>query len=122
MIVHLDWCKEEKIMPLYMIQASFTSEAWATMLKNPQDRTSAVKDAVERLGGKLHGAWPSFGEYDGVDIIEMPDNVSAASIAMAFAAGGALSSIKTTPLLTFEEGVKAMRKTSKTGYKPPKLK
>ena len=48
----------------------------------------------------------------------MPDNVSAAGIAMAFASGGACKSVKTTPLLTVEEGVEAMKKAGKTGYRP----
>ena len=47
----------------------------------------------------------------------MPDNVNAAAIAMAFAAGGACKAIKTTPLLTIAEGVEAMKKASTTGYR-----
>jgi hypothetical protein len=36
------------------------------------------------------------------------------------AAGGALKSSTTTPLMTFEEGVEAMKKGGKAGYRPPK--
>jgi hypothetical protein len=48
----------------------------------------------------------------------MPDNVSAAAFALAIAAGGACKNVKTTPLLTAEEGIKAMKKAGGSGYKP----
>jgi hypothetical protein len=50
----------------------------------------------------------------------MPDNITAAAIAMSFAAGGAVKALKTTPLLTWSEGIKAMRKATKSGYRPPR--
>jgi hypothetical protein len=42
-----------------------------------------------------------------------------AAFALAAAAGGALKAVKTTPLMTIEEGIEAMRKASGTGYRPP---
>jgi uncharacterized protein with GYD domain len=54
-----------------------------------------------------------------VGIVETPDNVSMAAMALAVAAGGAGKAIKTTPLMTIEEGIEAMRKASGTGYRPP---
>jgi len=49
----------------------------------------------------------------------MPDNVSAAAFSMAASAGGALKAIKTTPLLTVQEGIEAMRKAADVEYRPP---
>ena len=40
----------------------------------------------------------------------MPENTDAAAFAMAVAASGAVKTIKTTPLLSVEEGIEAMRK------------
>ena len=54
--------------------------------------------------------WLSFGDYDVVSIIDLPDNVSAAALSIAASASGAIKSIKTTPLMTTEEGVRAMEK------------
>jgi hypothetical protein len=48
----------------------------------------------------------------------MPNNASAAAFALAIAAGGACKSVKTTPLLTVEEGMAAMKKAGNSGYKP----
>ena len=107
-------------MPYYLFQASYTSEAVAALCKKPRNRESAIRAAVENLGGKLEGAWMAFGDYDVVTIVNMPNNVSAAALSMAVAAGGALKSAKTTPLLKFSEGVAALKKAGRSGYRPPK--
>ena len=106
-------------MAYYLVQATYTAEAIASMVKAPQNRAVAVRVAVEKLGGRVEGFWFAFGEYDTVEIIQLPDNVSAAAFSMAVSAGGALKAIKTTPLLTMDESVAAMRKAPETGYRPP---
>jgi uncharacterized protein with GYD domain len=105
-------------MAHFLLQVGYTPEAWAAMLKNPQDRSKAVQGAVEALGGKMERFWMAFGDYDIVGIVQMPDAVSAAAFSMAVAAGGACRAVKTTPLLTTEEGVSAMKKAATCGYKP----
>ena len=106
-------------MASYMVQVAYTPEAWASLVKSPQNRLEAVRPAVENLGGKVEGSWLSFGEYDAVIIAQMPDQVSAAALSIAFAAGGALKACKTTPLMSAEEGLEAMKKASGAGYRPP---
>ncbi len=106
-------------MAHYLVQVAFTAEAWAAMVKNPQNREEAVRPVVERLGGTIQSAYWAFGEYDIAAIFQMPDNVSAAAISMAFSAGGAAKAVKSTPLMTMEEGVEAMRKAAEAGYRPP---
>jgi uncharacterized protein with GYD domain len=88
------------------------------MIKQPQDRAEAVRKTVERLGGKVGAFWMTFGDYDLVGVLEMPDNASAAAFAIAVAAGGACKDVKTTPLLSIAEGMEAMKKAGSSGYKP----
>lgn len=107
-------------MPFYLVQASYATQATAAMVKKPQDRAAAVQPLIERMGGKLHGLWLAFGEYDIVGIVEMPDNVSAAAFSMAIGASGGMSAYRTTPLLAMPEAVKAMKKAGGVGYQPPK--
>jgi uncharacterized protein with GYD domain len=107
-------------MAHFLLQVAYTSEAWATLVQNPQDRIGVVSKAIENLGGRLTGGWLSFGEYDTVAILEAPDNVAAAAFSMAVAAGGACKSVKTTPLLSVAEGLAAMAKAGTLGYAPPK--
>ncbi len=106
-------------MASYLLQASYTPETWRTLLKKPEDRTKALRPVIEKLGGSLKGAWFAFGDYDVVLLLEMPDNVSAAAFAVAGAAGGAVQSIKTTPLLEMAEGLGALKRAAECGYRPP---
>jgi uncharacterized protein with GYD domain len=105
-------------MPHYLCQISYTTEGWAALLKKPANRIEAVRPAIEKLGGKIEGAWFAFGESDLIVILDMPDNTSAASFAIACAGGGAVKSYKTTPLLSIEDGIEALRRGAKSGYKP----
>lgn len=105
-------------MAVFLFEVSYTPEAWTEMVRNPQDRAQAVRDAAERLGGKIGTFWASLGEYDLVGIISMPDIASAAAFAMAVSAGGACKAVKTTPLLTMHEGMEAMAKAASCGYEP----
>jgi uncharacterized protein with GYD domain len=107
-------------MASYLFQVSYTPEAWGKLIKKPQDRAGLVSKAIADLGGKLHSIWYAFGDYDVIGIFEMPGNIEAAAFAAAAAAGGALRAVKTTPLLTAEEGAQALKKAASCGYKPPK--
>jgi uncharacterized protein with GYD domain len=105
-------------MPFYLVQASYTPEAWAKLASDPTNRIEQVRPAMEKAGIKLVCSYLAFGEEDIVLIAEAPDNVTAAGLAIDFAAGGSLRSVKTTPLLTWEEGVAAMRKAGEITYEP----
>ncbi len=107
-------------MPHYLIQAAYTSDAWATMIKNPADRGAALGKLVEKLGGKVQAFYFCFGEYDVVSIVELPDNGASVSAALAAVAAGHLKNLRTTPLLTNEETMKAMKKAGTLSYAPPK--
>lgn len=104
-------------MATFLLQVSYTAEALAKFVENPQDRTDVVRRTVEKLGGTLNGLWLSFGDYDGVAVLEMPDNTSAAAFALAAGAGGACKAVKTTSLLSPAEGMAAMKKAGASGYK-----
>ncbi len=107
-------------MAYYLVQVAYASEAVAAMVKNPQNRLEAVRPVVEGLGGKMENARLAFGEYDAVAICQMPNNISAAAFSMAVSASGTVKAFKTTPLMTMEEGMEAMRKAAGAGYRPPK--
>jgi uncharacterized protein with GYD domain len=106
-------------MPLYLSKFSYTPETWARLIANPEDRRVAAQEYIESVGGKLHGFWYAFGEHDGYNLWEAPDNVSVAAVALAIGAGGALSSIETTVLMSVEETIEALRKAEQVRYRPP---
>src|SRR5262245_53457939 len=105
-------------MPHYLHQVAYTSESWKALVAQPQNRVEVVSHAIEKLGGKVVAGFFAFGEYDIIVITEMPDSISAAAIAIAFAAGGACKSVQTTPLLTPEEALQALKKAGESGYRP----
>lgn len=107
-------------MPKYLLQASYTSEAWAAQIENQEDRITRIRPIIERLGGKLECAFYAFGECDIIAILDFPNNVNAAAWAIAGAASGGVRSVRTTPLLTMEEGIAAMQKAAVSGYEPPR--
>jgi uncharacterized protein with GYD domain len=106
-------------MPLYLTRFRYTPATWAKLMKNPEDRRIAAKQYIESVGGKLHGFWYAFGEHDGYNLWEAPDNVSMAATAIAVGSGGALSSCETTVLLTVEDTLAALQKASAIQYRPP---
>ena len=61
----------------------------------------------------------AFGDYDSIAILQMPDNIAAASLSMALMASGVFKKIKTSSLITWDDGVEAMKKAKKVAYQPP---
>ena len=97
-------------MPLYMTQFSYTSEAWAALARNPEDRSTVLGELIENLGGRLIAFYYSFGEYDGVFIYEAPDESTAATAILAAISPGHVKTVKTTTLLTVEDTMEALRR------------
>ena len=106
-------------MPLYMTQVGYTSEAWAALTRNPEDRSEAFGGLAQTMGGRILSFYNSFGEYDVVVIYEAPDQSTAAAIEVAARAPGHLTAVKTTALLSAEEGTEAMRKAGEAEHRAP---
>jgi uncharacterized protein with GYD domain len=106
-------------MAMYLTRFKYTPETWARLIQNPEDRRNAARSYIESVGGKLHGFWYSFGEHDGWNLWEAPDNVSMAAVALAIGSGAALSSLETTVLLSVEELMEALKKAKSVRYRPP---
>lgn len=108
-------------MPFYMQRFKFAASSLKALVDKPNDRRDAAKRLIEAHGGKLRDYFLSFGEYDVLVIAEYPDNASATAASMTVGATNAFSGGATTPLMTMEEAVVAMKKANKAkgAYKPP---
>jgi uncharacterized protein with GYD domain len=106
-------------MALYLTKFSYTPETWGRLIGNPEDRRAAAQAYIESVGGTLHGFWYAFGEYDGYNLWEAPDNVSMAAVALAIGGGGALSSINTIVLMSVEDTLEALKKAGQIRYRAP---
>ncbi len=106
-------------MAYYLWQIGYTSAAWATQVKNPQNRLEVVRPVAEKLGGRIVDAWFAFGDYDIVVIVEMPDNKSMGALVLAATSAGHLSASKTTVLMPIDEGLASMRAAGAIAYPGP---
>jgi uncharacterized protein with GYD domain len=104
-------------MPKYLVQASYTNEGVkGVQSAGGSSRVEAVSAALESVGGSLESFYFGFGDHDAYVTADLPDNESAAALAISVnASGGAI--VKTTVLLTPEE-VDAAAKRS-VGYRAP---
>ena len=104
-------------MPKYMIQASYTVQGIEGLMKDSASgRRADVQAAVNSLGGKVDAFYYAFGADDAVIIMDLPDNVAAAALALTTSGKGAVR-VRTTPLLTVEEVDRALE--IQTKYRAP---
>ena len=107
-------------MPLYLYRFRYTAEAWTALIEHPQDRRDMLASKLfGAFGGRLQGFWYSFGDQDGYALVELPDNVTAAAAAVAVTSTGSFSSLKTTVLITVDEMIEAIEKSSQFAYTKP---
>jgi uncharacterized protein with GYD domain len=109
--------KGERVMPKYLVQASYTADGAKGLLKDGgSKRRAAAKTLIESLGGKIECFYFAFGKTDVVAIADFPDSVSAAAASLTLSASGAVAG-QVTVLLTPEELDQATKKSGK--YTPP---
>ena len=82
-------------MPTYVSLFRYKDDALKGMIAKPSDREAAVRELAEAVGGRLHGMYLLFGQYDGVVIGEFPDSRAAAAVMVAVGGSGAVSHLET---------------------------
>ena len=104
-------------MAKYLFEARYTTEgAKGVAREGGTGRRAAVAKMTEGLGGKLEAFYYAFGDVDAYVIVDLPDNVSAAAVALAVNQAGA-ATVKTVVLITPEDMDKAGKKT--VDYRAP---
>ena len=106
-------------MPLYLSRFSYTPETWARLIGNPEDAERPLTCTSSRSVGSSTGSGTPSAHTMATTYREALDNVSMAAVAPAISAGGALSSLETTVLLTVDETMDALRKAQQVQYRPP---
>ena len=104
-------------MAKYLVQGNYVGEGIKGVLKEGgTSRRAALEKAVKSLGGTAEAFYYAFGDSDAYLIADLPDNASAAALALMMNASGTVV-VKTTVLMTPEELDAAARKTP--NYRPP---
>jgi uncharacterized protein with GYD domain len=92
----------------FMLQGRYTQGAIKNLMAKPEDRSKAAAAVAKACGGTLLQYYMSLGKYDFMAVMEFPDVEAATACSMAVAAGGHVSDMTTTKLLTPAEAMKAM--------------
>jgi len=104
-------------MPKYLVQASYVGDGVQGLRKEGGSaRQDALEKACSSVGGKLEAFYFAFGDTDVLAIVDLPDNATAAGVALLVASSGKVS-IKTTVLLTPQEVDSAVKGGGE--YRPP---
>ena len=104
-------------MPKFLIEASYSTDGVkGVQSAGGTSRRDAVAQVAESVGGSLESFYFAFGDSDAFVVVDLPDNESAAAVALTVNATGAVT-VKTVVLLTPDE-VDAAAKRS-VDYRPP---
>jgi uncharacterized protein with GYD domain len=108
-------------MAQFLFQVAYTSDSWKTQVRDQGNVLDRIQPLLKACNGRADSCFYAFGDYDLVLIADFPSGEEAAAFSLAANAGGSLRTIKTTPLLTVEQGLAAMRRASEAGksYVPP---
>lgn len=88
-------------MALYLMLTSLTEKGRQTLNANPA-RLREVNRDVEALGAKVLHQWASLGEYDFVNVVEAPDELTMARLSLELGARGSVK-FQTLPLLQVDD-------------------
>ena len=93
-------------MPLYLMLTTLTEKGVQTLNSNP-GRLREVNRDVEELGARVLHQWASLGEYDFVNVIEAPDDLTLAKLSLRLAARGSVK-IESLPLVPIDDFLAAL--------------
>lgn len=97
-------------MAKFLFEAKYSSEGIKGLVKDGGSaRRAAIEKATAALGGRLESFHFAFGGVDAYVISELPDNATAAAMALAVGQSG-LASVRTVVLMTPEEVDGAVKK------------
>lgn len=74
-------------MPTYVTLLNYTEQGISTVESSP-NRIESAKELAEELGGEFQAFYLTFGQYDGVAILDFPDDETAAEYALTIGKAG----------------------------------
>ena len=88
-------------MPTYLMLTTLTEKGVQTLHANPA-RLAEVNRDVEEMGAKVLHQWAALGEYDFVNIVEAPDDLTMANLSVKLGARGSVK-FETLTLVPVDE-------------------
>ena len=94
-------------MSHYILLVKWTEQGLSKIKESPERYTSFTESVV-KAGGKVGGAYYTFGKYDVVIIIEAPNDEAVMSMMLKVGSAGNVRT-KTLKAFTAEEGMKIIK-------------
>ena len=94
-------------MPTFIMLTRLTPEGVQTVKNNPA-RIQEVNREIESLGAEVKAQWATLGEYDFVNVVEAPDNLTIARISATLASRGTVR-IVTLPAIPIDEFIAGLQ-------------
>lgn len=88
-------------MPTYLMLTTLTEKGVQTLHANPA-RLAEVNRDVEEMGAKVLHQWAALGEYDFVNIVEAPNDLTIAKVSIALGARGS-AKLESLPLIPVDD-------------------
>jgi uncharacterized protein with GYD domain len=98
-------------MSFYLILWNFTDQGIKNVKESPK-RADDFKSKLENAGGKLVDTYYTFGKYDGVSIIEVPNNEILMSCLLSIGSQGNARTV-TLKAFTYADATKIIGSTEK---------
>ena len=109
-------------MARYVIFFTYSSGSWEQLIKNPEfDRTAAMRQIADSMGGTLESVNWMFGPYDGIEVLDVPDSITAAALSVTLISSGAFKHVETHELLNEQQMGQAIQacNRSRQAFRPP---
>ena len=100
-------------MPTYLMLTTLTEKGVQTLHANPA-RLAEVNRDVEEMGAKVLHQWAALGEYDFVNIVEAPDDLTIAKVSIALGARGS-AKLESLPLIAVDDFLSSLASSAATG-------
>jgi uncharacterized protein with GYD domain len=94
-------------MSFYIILWNYTDEGIKNVKESPK-RGDAFKSKLENIGGKLIETYYTFGKYDGVSVVEVPNDETLMSCLLSIESQGHARSV-TLKAFSYDEASKIMQ-------------
>ena len=88
-------------MATYLMLTTLTEKGIQTLHANPA-RLREVNRDIEEMGAKVLHQWAALGEYDFVNVVEAPDDLTIAKVSVALGARGSVK-LESLPLIPVDE-------------------
>jgi uncharacterized protein with GYD domain len=95
-------------MPTYLMLTTLTEKGVQTLHANP-GRLRDVNRDIEEMGAKVLQQWAALGEYDFVNIVEAPDDLTIAKVSVALGARGS-AKLESLPLVSVEDLLESLER------------